>query len=347
MNTGAAAKSSSEAAEPLLKVSGLTVLFQTDQGTARAVDGVSFALHSGETLALVGESGCGKSVTALSLLRPIPPGRIASGSVVFDGKSLLELPEKAMRDLRGNDISMVFQEPMTSLNPVFRIGDQMTAVLRLHQQLSRSEARQASVALLRQVGIPEPEQRMDDYPHQLSGGMLQRAMIALALACAPKLLIADEPTTALDVTIQAQILQLLRELQTESRLALLLITHDLAVVAETADRVAVMYAGRIVETATVEALFNEPRHPYTQGLFASLPGKEKQGDRLSAIPGTVPPATHFPAGCRFHPRCDKAMPLCRRAEPALHPSGASHQTACWLYQPHPDADEEGKDLWRH
>lgn len=330
---------------PLLEVSDLTVLFHTDQGTARAVDGISFHLHRGETLALVGESGCGKSVSALALLRliPSPPGSIDSGSVLFDGQALLDLPEKAMRELRGNDISMVFQEPMSSLNPVFRIGEQIIAVLRLHQSRSKAEAREASISLLKQVGIPEAERRLDDYPHQLSGGMLQRVMIAMALACTPKLLIADEPTTALDVTIQAQILQLLRELQDNSQLAMLLITHDLAVVAENADRVAVMYAGRIVESASVETLFEAPQHPYTQGLFASLPGAEKQGSRLRAIPGTVPPATDFPPGCRFHPRCDKAMPVCRKFVPTLYPEDSAHQTACWLYQPLPEEAEEGGD----
>ncbi|NLN93072.1 MAG: ABC transporter ATP-binding protein [Candidatus Hydrogenedens sp.] len=343
MNTDTSASVEASPREALLEVSGLTVVFHTDQGTAQAVDDVSFHLHRGETLALVGESGCGKSVSALALLRliPSPPGQIVSGFVIFDGRDLLSLPEKSLRALRGNDISMVFQEPMSSLNPVFRIGDQITAVLRIHKALSRAEARKASVSLLQQVGIPEAEKRFDDFPHQLSGGMLQRVMIAMALACTPKLLIADEPTTALDVTIQAQILQLLRELQEKSQLALLLITHDLAVVAETADRVAVMYAGRIVEKTSVEALFEDPRHPYTQGLFASLPGREKKGGRLTAIPGTVPPATHFPPGCRFHPRCDRAMPICRVASPDLYPAEAAHQTACWLYQPHPETDEPG------
>lgn len=332
--------------DALLQVSGLTVVFHTDQGTAQAVDGVSFYLHKGETLALVGESGCGKSVSAMALLQliPSPPGEIAAGSVIFDGQDLLRLPEKQLRALRGNDISMVFQEPMSSLNPVFRIGDQLISVLRLHRRLSKTEAREASIALLQQVGIPEAEKRLDDYPHQLSGGMLQRVIIAMALACTPKLLIADEPTTALDVTIQAQILQLLRELQEKSQLALLLITHDLAVVAETADRVAVMYAGRIVEKASVETLFEEPRHPYTLGLFASLPGSEKKGKRLTAIPGTVPPATHFPPGCRFHPRCDRVMPICRVLVPDLYPPQEAHQTACWLYQPLPEGyDEKGEE----
>ncbi len=320
--------------DALLRVEDLSVAFHTVQGVARAVDGVSFSLSAGKTLALVGESGCGKSVTAMSLLRliPTPPGRITSGVVHFAGRELLTLPDPAMRRIRGNDISMVFQEPMTSLNPVFRVGAQISAVLRLHRNISRADARDAAVELLRRVGIPSAAARLDEYPHQMSGGMIQRIMIAMALACTPKLLIADEPTTALDVTIQAQILDLLMQLQQDSGLAILLITHDLAVVAETAHHVAVMYAGKIVEAASAEELFAQPMHPYTQGLFASLPGVNAPGARLAAIPGAVPAATDFPDGCRFHPRCAHAMPVCREHAPALRPGTAPHPTACWLHQ---------------
>ncbi len=334
MLTERSAPSQSSAQEPLLDVDNLAVVFQTDQGVARAVDGISFSLDAGATLALVGESGCGKSVTALALLRliPSPPGRIVSGKIRFDGQPLRELSEEAMRRIRGDDISMIFQEPMTSLNPVFRIGAQIGAVLRLHRGLSREEAGAATVELLRRVGIPEAERRMEEYPHQMSGGMLQRIMIAMALACDPKLLIADEPTTALDVTIQAQILALLRELRNQTRLATLLITHDLAVVAETADTVAVMYAGKIVETAPVTELFSNPCHPYTQGLFASLPGVNRPGKHLATIEGVVPPITAFPPGCRFHPRCPHAMAICRELEPALVCGTAPHPTACFLHQ---------------
>jgi len=319
---------------PLLRVDNLAVVFHTDQGVARAVDGVSFCLDAGKTLALVGESGCGKSVTALALLGliPSPPGRIVSGTLLFDGKNLRDLPESAMRHIRGNDISMIFQEPMTSLNPVFRIGAQIGAVLRLHRGISVPAARKETVELLRRVGIPDAEQRMEEYPHQMSGGMLQRIMIAMALACDPKLLIADEPTTALDVTIQAQILALLRELQEQVKLATLLITHDLAVVAETADTVAVMYAGKLVETAPVAELFAEPCHPYTQGLFASLPAVNTPGKRLAAIEGVVPPITAFPSGCRFHPRCPHTLPVCRELEPPLVSGTAPHPSACWLHR---------------
>lgn len=332
--TETSGSSTAAAQEPLLSVDNLAVVFHTDQGVARAVDGISFRLDAGKTLALVGESGCGKSVTALALLGliPSPPGRIVSGEIRFDGHNLRCLPESAMRRIRGNDISMIFQEPMTSMNPVFRIGAQIGAVLRMHRGLSKEDARSATAELLRRVGIPEAEQRMEEYPHQMSGGMLQRIMIAMALACDPKLLIADEPTTALDVTIQAQILALLRELQEQAKLATLLITHDLAVVAETADSVAVMYAGKLVETAPVAELFAEPCHPYTQGLFASLPAVNTPGKRLAAIDGTVPPITGFPTGCRFHPRCPHALPLCRELEPPLVSGTAPHPTACWLHQ---------------
>ena len=328
--------------EFLLSVRGLRTEFHTDQGVARAVDGVSFDLPKGGTLALVGESGCGKSVTALSILRliPDPPGRIAAGEVLFDGKNLLDLDERAMRHIRGNDISMIFQEPMTSMNPVFRIGDQIDAVIRLHRGLSKAAARREAVALMDRVGIPAAASRVDDYPHQMSGGMLQRVMIAMALACGPRLLIADEPTTALDVTIQAQILDLLNRLRAETGMSVLLITHDLGVVAETAEQVVVMYAGRVVETASVHALFAEPKHPYTQALFASLPSMSR-GRRLVNIPGSVPAPTNFPTGCRFHPRCPHAMPVCSRREPALLDTGEVHQAACWLHAP--DKGASGED----
>ncbi len=324
-------------AGPLLRVEDLAVVFHTEEGDAHAVDGVSFSLNQGETVALVGESGCGKSVTALSLLRliPSPPGRIAAGRIFFDGRDILTLSETAVRSIRGNDISMVFQEPMTALNPVFRVGAQISAVLRVHRNLTRAEARDATIELMRRVGIPAPEKRLDEFPHQMSGGMLQRIIIAMALACNPKVLIADEPTTALDVTIQAQILELLLHLQRQSDLAIVLITHDLAVVAETAHHVVVMYAGKVVETATVAELFDNPMHPYTKGLFASLPSVNKPGNRLAAIPGIVPAATNLPPGCRFHPRCVHVMPQCSEHEPPLACGAAAHPVACWLYHKQP------------
>jgi len=317
----------------LLAVHNLKTYFATDDGDARAVDGVSFEIGEGETLALVGESGCGKSVTALSLLRliPNPPGRIVGGSITMEGTDLLALRESEMRAIRGNRISMIFQEPMTSLNPVFRIGKQIEAVIRLHRGVSAADARTRSIQLLDKVGIPSPEERIDDYPHQMSGGMRQRVMIAMALACEPRLLIADEPTTALDVTIQAQILDLLRALQAENGMSILLITHDLGIVAETADRVAIMYAGKIVEEAPVAELFAHPKHPYTIGLFASLPKMGGVRERLQTIPGQVPAATHFPDGCRFHTRCARCMESCRSRVPERFGTGPGHFTACWLY----------------
>jgi len=325
---------------PILSVRELQTYFFTDAGVARAVDGVSFDVYPGRTLALVGESGCGKSITALSILRliPEPPGRIVGGSILFEGRDLLMANPTDMRDLRGNAISMVFQEPMTSLNPVFRIGDQIGAVLRLHRGLSKAEARAAVIDLLEQVGIPAPEERVDNYPHQMSGGMRQRVMIAMALACDPKVLIADEPTTALDVTIQAQILELLRKLQHERGMAIVLITHDLGVVAESADDVAIMYAGRIIEQGPVREVFANRSHPYTQGLFDSLPEVGAERARLKAIRGSVPPATHFPSGCRFHPRCPYTMQICPAEEPALLQVGEAHRAACWLNDPKTTAD---------
>lgn len=316
-----------------LKVHDLRTYFRTDAGDALAVDGVSFDLAAGRTLALVGESGCGKSVTALSILRliPDPPGRIASGQILLNGRDLVKLPEPEMRSIRGSAISMIFQEPMTCLNPVFRVGSQIAAAIRVHQRVTWREARERTIQLLAQVGIPSPEERVDDYPHQMSGGMRQRVMIAMALACRPEVLIADEPTTALDVTIQAQILRLLKDLQAQAGMAILLITHDLGIVAETADHVAIMYAGKIVETAPVRDLFAKPRHPYTEGLFASLPKLTGESGRLQTIPGQVPAATQFPPGCRFHPRCRHCMEVCKGTAPGFTEVGPQHRVSCWLY----------------
>ena len=318
---------------PVLRIRNLKTYFFTDAGTALAVDDVSLDIPPGKTVALVGESGCGKSVTALSILRliPDPPGRIVSGRILLDDKDLLALSEREMRTVRGNRISMIFQEPMTSLNPVFRAGNQVAAAIRVHRRLPWREARRETVDLFRKVGIPGPEERVDDYPHQLSGGMRQRVMIAMALACKPVLLIADEPTTALDVTIQAQILELLRALQTETGMSVLLITHDLGIVADVADEVAIMYAGKIVEHARVHDLFAAPKHPYTHGLFKSLPKINEQRQRLYTIEGQVPSATDFPPGCRFHPRCPHAMDVCRREPPSLDAVEPNHTVACWLY----------------
>lgn len=319
--------------QTVLEVKNLRTYFRTDGGDALAVDDVSFDIPSGKTVALVGESGCGKSVTALSVLRliPDPPGRIAGGEIFFNGQNLLELRESEMRSLRGSSISMIFQEPMTSLNPVFRVGNQIASVIRIHDKVSWQEARRRTIELLGKVGIPSPEERVDDYPHQMSGGMRQRVMIAMALACRPHVLIADEPTTALDVTIQAQILELLKSLQTETGMAILLITHDLGIVAETAEQVAIMYAGKIVEHAGVQELFSSPKHPYTVGLFASVPKLTGNLDRLETIAGQVPAATRFPEGCRFHPRCPRAMDICRRTIPRTKELSPGHTVACWLY----------------
>jgi peptide/nickel transport system ATP-binding protein len=323
------------AAEMVLDVKNLQTVFFTNSGLFRAVDDVSFSVRRGETLAIVGESGCGKSVTALSIMRlvPDPPGRVVGGSVTLEGTDLLGLDEAEMRAIRGNRISMIFQEPMTSLNPVMRIGDQITEAVRLHRKLTAKEAWNKAVDMLRLVRIPEPEQRAREYPHQLSGGMRQRAMIAMALACRPVLLIADEPTTALDVTIQAQILALIVELQQELGTGLILITHDLGVVAQTAQRVIVMYAGKKVEEAGVEALFENPRHPYTRGLMASMPAVATFGSnsdaRLVEIPGMVPSLTNLPPGCAFAPRCPLAIERCRAEYPPLQDWGDDHLAACW------------------
>ena len=323
--------------EPLLTVRDLKTFFRTDGGVARAVDGVSFTLKKGETLGLVGESGCGKSVTSLSVMRlvPEPPGEIVSGDVRFNGRNLLSLDEAALQGVRGNDIAMIFQEPMTSLNPVFTCGDQIDEAVMLHQGLGRRAARAITVDMLNLVGIPDPDQRANEYPHQLSGGMRQRVMIAMALCCNPELLIADEPTTALDVTIQAQILELLDRLQREFGMAVLMITHDLGVIAEVADRVAVMYAGKIVETGTVDEIFANPQHPYTRGLLESIPKLNEEKSRLSVIPGTVPDATRFPAGCRFAPRCSLAEDVCEAEEPRLEPTSGGRFVACWMAEDYP------------
>jgi peptide/nickel transport system ATP-binding protein len=319
----------------VLDVKGLRTVFFTNSGLFKAVDDVSFSVRRGKTLAIVGESGCGKSVTALSVMRlvPDPPGRIVGGSIMLEGTDLLSLDESEMRAIRGNRISMIFQEPMTSLNPVMRIGDQITEAVRLHRPTSRKEATAKAVEMLRLVKIPEAERRAQEYPHQLSGGMRQRAMIAMALACRPALLIADEPTTALDVTIQAQILALILELQRELGMGLVLITHDLGVVAQTAQRVIVMYAGRKVEEADVETLFASPRHPYTRGLMASIPSlpslSTKADARLAEIPGMVPSLTNLPKGCAFAPRCELAVARCREEYPPLQAWGENHLAACW------------------
>ncbi|WP_428245537.1 ABC transporter ATP-binding protein [Ferrovibrio sp.] len=315
----------------LLEVENLHTYFQVDGGEFRAVEGVSFQVESGRTLGIVGESGCGKSVTSLSVMGLLakPAGRIAQGNIRFDGTDLLALPDAAMRDLRGNRVAMIFQEPMTSLNPAYTIGDQIMEGLQRHKNLSPTEARAQAIEMLRRVRIPAPEQRVDDYPHKLSGGMRQRAMIAMALACDPQLLIADEPTTALDVTVQAQILDLLRGLQRDFGTAIMLISHDLGVIAEMADSVAVMYAGRVVEEAPVAALFDAPQHPYTIGLLGSIPRLETEQDRLAAIEGSVPDPMNPPQGCRFHPRCPFVGEECLKAEPSLRDMAPGHRVACW------------------
>ena len=320
----------------LLEIQDLQTHFVTDAGTVRAVDGVSLKVRKGETLGIVGESGCGKSVTALSVLRliPNPPGRVVGGKILLDGRNLLELPEDEMRKVRGGSISMIFQEPMTSLNPVFTVGDQIAEGIRLHQRLSKRDSWGKAVEMLRLVRIPDPDRRVKEYPHQMSGGMRQRVMIAMALSCNPHLLIADEPTTALDVTIQAQILELLNQLKAELGMAVMLITHDLGVVADTAARVVVMYAGRVVEEAPVLELFRNPLHPYTQGLLNSIPRIEKaeRRPRLQAIPGMVPDLLDLPRGCKFQARCSKVFDACRGDEPQLKAVGAAdHFVRCCLY----------------
>jgi len=313
-------------------VRGLRTVFDGEQGEVRAVDGVDFALAPGRTLGIVGESGCGKSVTALSImgLVPQPPGRIAGGEVLFEGEDLLKVSAGRLRELRGDKLAMIFQEPMTSLNPAFPVGEQIAETLLRHRKLGRKEAGRQALDMLRRVRIPSPERRARDYPHQLSGGMRQRVMIAMALACGPKLLIADEPTTALDVTIQAQILELMRALRSEFGSAIILITHDLGVVAELADDVIVMYAGQVIERCAAARLFAEPQHPYTIGLLGSIARLHVEQERLSAIEGFVPDAASPPAGCRFHPRCPFAIEKCRRETPPLGEVSPAHYAACWL-----------------
>lgn len=320
---------------PLLEITDLKTHFPTRAGLVRAVDGVSFSLGRGELLGLVGESGCGKSITALSVMQLIaPPGKIVGGSVRFADEDLTTASPARLREIRGNDIAMIFQDPMTSLNPVYTVGEQIAEALRLHRKLDRRAAKEAAIEAMREVAIPAPETRVDDYPHQLSGGMRQRIMIAMALACDPELLIADEPTTALDVTIQAQILELLDELRKTRHLAVLLITHDLGVVAEVADRVCVMYTGKIVEEAGVKEIFAAPKHPYTQGLLKSVPKLSKGGqraERLSTIEGTVPSPTDLPPGCHFAPRCLHRMPECEKGEIPFFQVGENDKVRCLLY----------------
>ncbi|MCL6522325.1 MAG: ABC transporter ATP-binding protein [Firmicutes bacterium] len=318
-------------ARPLLQIEGLTVGFFTDRGYLKVLDGISLGVDQGETLCVVGESGSGKSVTALSVMRLIEHdnGAILGGRILFDGEDLVSKSQEEMRQIRGGQIAMIFQEPMTALNPVFPVGDQIAEAVVLHEGKSREQAWARAVEMLRLVGIPEPEVRVHQYPHEFSGGMRQRAMIAMALACNPKLLIADEPTTALDVTIQAQILDLLRQLKSEFGMSILLITHDMGIAAEMADRVAVMYAGRVMETGTVYELFDRPSHPYTQGLLASIPGMEgERGGRLHTIRGSIPNLANLPPGCRFHPRCPWAVERCRQEEPPLRRLDG-HEVACW------------------
>ncbi len=349
----------------LLTVRDLATYFDTEDGLVRAVDGISFRIPRGRTFALVGESGCGKSVTAFSIMQllPIPPGRIVTGSIELEGRDLLDLTDRQMRDVRGSEISMIFQEPMTSLNPVYTCGNQIVEAIRLHRRTSARQAKSIAVDMLRKVGIPDPGQRFGEYPHQMSGGMRQRIMIAMALACEAKLLIADEPTTALDVTIQAQILDLLNDLQRRAQLSILLITHDLAVVAETAHEVAVMYASKLVEIADAPALFNRPMHPYTHGLFRSLPRLGERKDRLDTIAGNVPNPLNFPRGCKFHPRCPltrqrageteesrttsiiddsasvRVLTRCAAVEPGLREVRPKHWCACWEVEGYEFAEE--------
>jgi oligopeptide/dipeptide ABC transporter ATP-binding protein len=318
--------------EPLLEIRDLKTYFDTREGTVRAVDGVSLSIGRGDTLGVVGESGCGKTVLSLSIMRlvPVPPGRYAGGRILFEGRDLLALGEKQMRDIRGKDISMIFQEPMTALNPVLSVGDQIGEVFRVHRGMSRKEALREALEMLRLVRIPSPEERLSDYPHQLSGGMRQRVMIAMALACRPRLMLADEPTTALDVTVQAQILDLVGKLKEETGTSVLLITHDLGVVAESAEHAAIMYAGRIVEYGTVRSLYARPFHPYTAGLMASVPRVAESGkSRLSVIPGTVPDLFDLPPGCRFRDRCPSPLRRCGEEEPELAELEAGHFARCW------------------
>lgn len=320
--------------ENILKVNNLKTYFYTDEGVIPGVDGVNIELDKGETLAIVGESGCGKSVTSLSILRliPNPPGKIIEGEILYNGKDLLKLSEKEMRSIRGNEISMIFQEPMTSLNPVFTVGRQIMESLIIHQKLSKVQAREKAIEMLKLVGIPLPERRVDNYPHQLSGGMRQRVMIAMALACNPKILIADEPTTALDVTIQAQILRLMCDLKKKMDTSIILITHDLGVVAQIAENVMVMYAGKAVEYASVKDLFKNPMHPYTKGLLQSIPKINYDQEKLYNIKGNVPSPRNYPKGCRFSPRCEEAEAICYEKEPELINLDHNRRVRCWKYK---------------
>ena len=323
-------------ANPLLEIQGLKTYFFTNKGIVKAVDGVDLSIHEGETLGLVGESGCGKSMTALSIMRlvPEPMGRIVEGSIHFEGKDLVKMTESEMRKIRGNSISMVFQEPMTSLNPVFKVGFQIAEAIQLHQEVPAKEAWERSIEMLRMVGIPSPESRVNEYPHQMSGGMRQRVMIGMALSCRPKLMIADEPTTALDVTIQAQILDLINRLKERVGSSILLITHNLGVVAEIAQYVGVMYAGHIVEYADVIHLFKNPKHPYTVGLFQSIPKKKESAkrERLQAIPGLVPDLLELPVGCKFQDRCSQVFQKCKDEPPSFIEIEPGHKVRCWLYE---------------
>lgn len=326
--------------KPLLEVRNLKTYFYTEDGVVRAVDGVNFEVRPGEVLGIVGESGCGKSVTSLSIMRLIaPPGKIAEGEIILNGKNLLGFSEDEMTKIRGNRVSMIFQQPQTALNPVFQVGDQIAEVLSIHKNLDKAAGKARAIELLKMVGIPDAERRATAYPHELSGGMAQRVMIAMALACEPELLIADEPTTALDVTIQAQILDLMLELREKLGTSVILITHDLGVVAETCERVAVMYAGEVVEQAEVGSLFEKPLHPYTQGLIDSIPILGEIKEKLAVIPGSVPNLVNLPEGCRFAPRCAArekyGLKICTEQKPELKEAGAGHLARCWLYQ---DAD---------
>lgn len=320
--------------KPLLVVRNLRTYFYTEDGVVKAVDGVDFEVYEGETLGIVGESGSGKSVTSLTILRLLDPkGKIEEGSeIIFNGKNLINLDEDEMRKIRGNEIAMIFQEPMVALNPVFTVGEQIMEAILLHQDVNKKEARRMAIDMLKKVGIPEPEKRVDEYPHELSGGMRQRAMIAMALSCRPKLLIADEPTTALDVTIQAQILELMKELQKEYGMAIILITHDVGVIAENADRVVVMYGGKVLETADVNNIYKKPRHPYTWGLLNAIPRLDVEQERLYSIPGMVPDPLHFPQGCRFSNRCEFKENRCEIEMPELVQVEPNHLSRCFFYQ---------------
>ncbi|MFF2450743.1 ABC transporter ATP-binding protein [Neobacillus sp. NPDC058068] len=321
-------------AEKILEIKNLQTHFTSDSGVVKAVDGVTITVNKGETVGVVGESGCGKSVTSLSVMRLLKdtPGKIVGGTIEFEGKNLEAISEKEMRMIRGNEIAMIFQEPMTSLNPVYKIGRQIEEAVQLHLKYDKKQAREHAINMLKLVGIPRAEEIVDEFPYQLSGGMRQRVMIAMAMACKPKLLIADEPTTALDVTIQAQILDLMRKLNKEGDTAIMLITHDLGVVAEMCDRVVVMYAGKVVEEADVFTIFENPKHPYTEGLLYSVPKLGQKVDRLDSIPGNVPTPSNMPEGCKFAPRCPKVMDICRQQDPDLLLIDKEHTCRCWLYQ---------------